>query len=248
MSRIIKSSKVVEERGDSLIKKTNNREEEILLKNAKKKYDEIVFAARSEAEKIIKSGHKEREAILNIAYREAENISNKWKDKGYQEGIKSGHTEGYDDGYEEGRRDSNILIDEALEIKEEYIKKKENLYREVEEDIIHLVLDISEKVIYDKINEDKEYITSLVLKGIESLNTTENLIVRISKEDYDIVEMSKNKILAKASLVNDLEIKVDSNLSKGDCIIETNKGSVDVSIDYQVNEIKELLNNILHSE
>ena len=154
MSRIIKSSKVVEERGDSLIKKTNNREEEILLKNAKKKYDEIVFAARSEAEKIIKSGHKERESILNIAYREAENISNKWKDKGYQEGIKSGHTEGYDDGYEEGRRDSNILIDEALEIKEEYIKKKENLYREVEEDIIHLVLDISEKVIYDKINED----------------------------------------------------------------------------------------------
>ncbi|MBW4828680.1 MAG: hypothetical protein KZY61_05950 [Clostridiaceae bacterium] len=248
MSKIIKSSKVVEEKGDSLIKKTSNREEEILLENAKKKYDEIVFAARNEAEKVIKSGHKESEAILNRAYEEAENISNKWKDKGYQKGLKSGHAEGYDDGYEEGRKDSNILIDEALEIKEEYIKKKENLYREVEKDIIHLVLEISEKVIYDKINEDKEYIVSLVLKGIESLNTTENLIVRISKEDYDIVETSKNKILAKASLVNDLEIKIDSNLSKGDCIIETNKGSVDVSIDYQVKEMKELLNNILHSE
>lgn len=248
MSRIIKSSKIVEERGDSLIKKTNNREEEVLLENAKKKYDEIISIARNDAEEIIKSGNKKRETILNDAYKEAENILNKWKEKGYEDGFKSGYSKGYDDGYEKGRKDSNILINEALEIKKEYIKKKESLYREVEEDIIHLVLEISEKVIYDKINEDKEYIISLIIKGIESLNTTEDLIVRISKEDYDVVEMSKNKILARASLINDLEIKIDSNLGKGDCIIDTNKGSVDVSINYQLQEIKELLNNILYSE
>ena len=248
MSSIIKSSKVLEVKGDSLIKKTDNKEEKVLLEKAKEKYDEIVEIANKEAENIIRSGYEEKKIILDKAFEEAKKSFEQWKQKGHEEGLKLGYDKGYMEGYEKGRKDSNILIDEALEIKEHYIKEKEKIYREIEEDIIKLVIEISEKVIYDKVDQDKEYIVSVVLKGIDSLNTTESLIVRVSKEDYKIVEMSKNKILAKASLVNDLEVKLDNNLNKGDCIIETSKGNVDVSIDYQIEKVQELLNNILHSE
>lgn len=248
MSRIIKSSRVVEEKGDSLIKKIGNREEEILLENAKEKYDEIVSIAGKEAESMIEKGKQEKKVILNEAYEKAEKKLNEWKEEGHEEGLKTGYEKGYAKGYEDGEKDSSVLIDEALEIKEKYIEQKESIYRETEKDMINLVVKVCEKVIYDKVDEDEKYIVSLVLKGIDSLNTTENLIIRVSKEDYGVVEKSKNKILAKASLVSELEIKIDSNLKKGDCIIETSKGNVDVSIDYQVRELKELLNNILNSE
>jgi flagellar assembly protein FliH len=97
-------------------------------------------------------------------------------------------------------------------------------------------------------DENKEQIVSLVLKGIESLKPVANITVIVSKYDYDIVEMSKANILSRASLVDEMEVKVDSNLGKGDCIIETSKGSVDVSLTNQINEVKKLLNNILSSE
>ena len=37
-------------------------------------------------------------------------------------------------------------------------------------------------------------------------------------------------------------------MKKGDCIIETSMGSVDVGINNQLDEIRDLLNNILSNE
>ncbi|WP_416198045.1 MAG: FliH domain-containing protein [Sporanaerobacter sp.] len=248
MSKIIKSFRVVEEENIFVEDELKNEEENVFLEEAKKKYDEIVSKALKEADRIVEEANEKSDIYLNQAYEKSKEIFNEWKEKGYTEGYDIGYKEGYSSGYESGEKVSNKLIEEALEIKNNYINKKENIYREIEEDVIELVINICEKIIYDKVEEDSEYIVTLILKGIESLNSTDNLMIRVSKEDYDIVEMSKDKILAKASLVNDLEIRLDSSLNKGDCIIETASGSVDVSIKDQVEEVKQLLNDILNSE
>jgi len=252
LSKVIKSFRIIEKANDTIFEEPENVEEKLLIEEARKKYDSILEKANEEAEKIMTEANEQKENHLNEAYEKSKELFNEFREKGHNEGYNKGYEEGYSvgytKGYDEGKTESKKLIQEAIDIKNECIKDKDSIYREIEEDVIELVIDICEKVIYEKIDEDKEYIVSLILKGIESLNATENLVVRVSREDYDIVEMSKDKILAKTSLINELEVKADSNLKKGDCIIETSSGNVDMSVQDQVEKVKELLNNILISE
>jgi len=51
-----------------------------------------------------------------------------------------------------------------------------------------------------------------------------------------------------ASLIEDIEVKIDNKLVRGNCIVETSKGNVDVSIDSQLEEMKTIVNMLLNRE
>ncbi len=259
MSNIIKSSRVIEEKEiskEDLYEKESIKLdsdiEEIILSEAKEKYIKIISNASEEAEKIIENAYNEAEEKLNNAYEKSKEIFINSKHEGYNEGYEDGNKEGYEQGYkiayQEGKEASEKLIKEALEIKENYIQLKSQLLRETEEEIIKLVIAIYEKVLYQKVDEDEKLIISLVLNGIDNLEISEKLTIIVSQDDYEIVENSKNLILAKASLIDELDIRVNSDMRKGDCMIETSMGSVDVGINNQLDEVKDLLNNILNNE
>lgn len=260
LSNIIKSFRVIEsDIVDRVDSKDQSQEQEAqdeiiekLLEEARVKGEEIISKAEEEANKIIESAHKAYEDRLDIANEKSKKIYQESKeegyDAGYEMGLEKGYKEGYEAGYKEGKEEANKLIEEALCIKNEYIKTRSNLLKELEQEIIQLVIAIYEKVIYKKVEEDKELIVSLIANGIDNLEVSEKLTIIVSKEDYEMVNRSKDIILAKASLINDLEIRVNSNMEKGDCILETSKGSVDVSIKDQLKEVKELLISILSDE
>lgn len=260
LSNIIKSFRVIEsDIVDRVDSKDQSQEQEAqdeiiekLLEEARVKGEEIISKAEEEANKIIESAHKAYEDRLDIANENAKKIFQESKeegyDAGYEMGLEKGYKEGYEAGYKEGKEEANKLIEEALCIKNEYIKTRSNLLKELEQEIIQLVIAIYEKVIYKKVEEDEELIVSLIANGIDNLEVSEKLTIIVSKEDYEMVNRSKDIILAKASLINDLEIRVNSNMEKGDCILETSKGSVDVSIKDQLKEVKELLISILSDE
>ena len=254
LSNIIKSSKVIE---SSLVSEKNIDLENIalkeeLLEEARERCDEIISRAEEKAREIIDCAHEEYEERLNQAYEKSKNIFNRFEKKGYEKGFKAGQDEGYKEGYEigygEGKSESEVLIKEALEIKDNYIKKRNRMLKELEEDIILLVISIYEKVLYKKVEEDKELIISLVLNGIDNLEISEKLTIIVSSEDFHIVNESKDIILAKASLIDELDIKMNSSMEKGDCILETSRGSVDVSLKNQLKEVKDLLKSILSNE
>lgn len=232
---------------------SKDSEENIKIKEryyqeAKIEYEKIISKAEVESQEIIEDAKEQHESMINIAYNRAKKITDESRENGFNEGHKIGYNEGYEKGYSEGKTVSDELIKDSLTIKEGYIYDKNNLLKDLEEDIIDLVINIYEKVINQKTEEDSEIIISLVLNGIRNLDLTEKLTIIASKEDYDILEMSKDIILAKASMISELNIKYDISFEKGDCILETSKGNIDVSIKKQLEEVKELLITILNNE
>ncbi len=253
LSNVIKSTRIIER---SLVskkeEKLNTTVYDALLEEARERYDEIIENAMRKSEEIINSAYEKSEEILNDTHKRVQetfkNSENKGYEKGYKTGYEEGYAKGYDIGYKEGKNDSEILISQALKIKKEYIDKRNNLLKDTEKDLIQLVISVYEKVFYKKVEEDEEMIVSLILSGIDNLEISQKLTIIVSQEDYGIIERSKDIILAKASLVDDIDIRVNSDMVKGDCILETSKGNVDVSIQTQLREIKDLLLTILNNE
>ncbi len=254
MSNIIKAFKVIE--GSNVSEENLELKSEAinnaLLKEAQKKYEEIITKAKKEAEKIIASAQEEYEKHLNIVYEKAKSILEEHKqigyEAGYKEGKEEGFKEGYEAGYKEGKEEADKLINEALSIKDEYINMRKQLLKETEKDIIDMVITIYEKVLYKKVDEDKELIVSLVQNGIKDLEVKGKLTIIVSKYDYEVVKENKKQILSKATLIDDVDIRVDNDMSKGDCILETSKGDIDISIENQLKEIKEFIISILNNE
>lgn len=255
MSSVIKSFRVVETDAIHLPKDSNNEDEKIIESiieeakiEGKKEYEKIINDAKRESSRIIEDAENQKESMINSAYIRAKEILEQSKEEGYSDGYKEGHSEGYEVGYDKGKMESDILIREALEIKNGYLNQKDNLLKELEVDIIELVISIYEKIINKKNEEDSDLIVSLVLNGINSLDFTDKLTIISSKEDYNVLEMAKDEILAKASMISQLDIKYDISLEKGDCILETTKGNIDVSLKNQLDEVRELLTTILNNE
>lgn len=246
MSNVIKSSLVRIVDTPVYLSKEQDESKELQIDLSKKIAEaeaaasEIIERAKLEAESIIAKAQMDAKKILEDAHINAGNT--------YETAKKDGYSEGYEKGYSEGKKISDELIKEANEIKKSYLKEREVVLSNIEKDVINMVIHLCEKIINKKLIEDEEAIISLIVKGINSLNVKENIIIKVSKEDYNIVEMSKQRILAMANLIEDIQVCVDSTLTKGGCIIEASQGNVDASIDVQIEEMKKLLTTILNSE
>ncbi|KPU28220.1 hypothetical protein TR13x_02465 [Caloranaerobacter sp. TR13] len=242
MSNVIKSHQVIVEttiKNDNVKTDSKNNIEKV-IKDAWEKHDEIINRAKIEAESIINEARENADIIMEKMYKKSQLMIEESKQKGYEEGYKK--------GYEEGCISAEKIIKEANNIKREYLQKKALYLKQLENDIIDLVINISEKIINQKLDDDREVIISIILKGLESLLVSDKVIIRVSKDDYGIVDLAKERLLAEASLIEDIEVKIDNNLEKGGCVIETERGCVDVSIKTQIEAMKKTLKDILNSE
>ncbi|KGG80757.1 hypothetical protein Y919_04385 [Caloranaerobacter azorensis H53214] len=241
MSNIIKSYRVIVETPvtkDSVEDNINNIEK--IMEDAWKKHDEIINKAKAEAEMLLNEARENADAIMEKTYEKSRLVIEESKQKGYEEGYKK--------GYEEGCIEAEKIIKEANSIKREYLQKRAAYLKQLEKDIVELVISISEKIINQKLDDDREVIISIILKGLENLLVSDKVIIRVSKDDYDVVELAKERLLAEASLIEDIKVKIDNNLQKGSCIIETERGCVDVGINTQIETMKKTLKDILNSE
>jgi len=214
-------------------------EEEILAEMEAMKMD-IIEQANMVAQENIISAKEDAEKVISDAYNQAQSILENAKNEGYSIGEK--------DGFDQGRAIADGLIDEAMDIKEEIQKRKEATFKESEEKIVNMIISISETILNKKIDEDYEIIEGLVVSAIKKCIFTENLILRVSTEDFDYAVSSKKKFLALAESVDDIVIKQDNSLKPGSCVLDSEAGSVDSSIWTQFEHVRDKFLELLESE
>lgn len=213
---------------------------EILIEHAQKEAEEIINKAKESAEELVNQAYEEKENILQETYEKAQQI--------LEENRQNGYDDGYDNGYKEGKLESDGLIEEALEVKKEYYELKSNLIKQMEVEAIEMITECNEKALGKLLEEDKEKIIGIVSAAVSEMTNNTKLIVMVSELDYEILELSKNRIMAMFPLIENLEIKTDFSLIKGDCIIEGDRGSIDNSASMQIDAMNNLIKNLLNGE
>jgi len=239
LSKILKSSQVIID--ENLYEFTpSNISNKDLENYSSDNKDDTVNEIEVYRKKIIDKAKEEAEDIIRGALEKSTNIMEQARKEAYEIGKK--------EGFQEGKRLADSIIQEALNIKNEVIQTKQNLIKDLEEEIIELVIKTIEKILNKKIEEDYEILFNIIDTGLKKCAFTDNLTLRISPEDYDLAISSKDKILALSENIEDIVIKQDKSLHKGSCIIDTSSGSIDSSIWTQFNQVKEIFEELLKNE
>lgn len=213
---------------------------EVMLEFAQAEAAKIIDAAKANYNELMESAQEERETIISDAYTEGNKILENARLEGYKQGLI--------EGKDAGLKEMDALIEEATEIKHYALSEKETVARELEKEIVELVIFCVKKVINHEIQNDHQLLLNLVEKGIDKCTYTDSLIIRVSTSDYDVVNASKNKIYMMTEGIDRIEVKKDPALEDGRIIIETVSGTVDASLQTQITQIEQIFYDISRGE
>ena len=171
--------------------------------------------------------------MLSAAQKEAEDIRQK-----AQEEFKTQRKLGYEKGLEDGKEEIAIQKLEQVEKSIDYLGSMENK-------IVEIVLTALKKCVAEI--GDRELMVQVVQKAMQAVvRNQQQIALKVSPEMLPTVKERLNEILSKFPGVNYINLMEDSHLKDISCVIETDAGNVEASLDNQLAAIEKTLRKCFH--
>ena len=160
------------------------------------------------------------------------------KAKAFEEANEQGYQEGYRKGLDSVQELQKQCEDERLQQEQEYQKKLE----EMEPLMVDTLCDVYSHIFKVEVKEHKELVLKLLQDTLLKVDGTGSIIVHVAKEDYAYVQEQKGALLEEAGMQSgSVEIVSDAALARAQCMIETEGGVYDCSLDTELAELKRRL-------
>ena len=153
------------------------------------------------------------------------------------------------DGYYEGCSKADAEIEKKQqELETEYNKKKselENEYNElkdsIEPELVEVITDVFRKVTGVVTEDNHDIILHLINDVMHNADASRDFVIKVSPDDYSFLINNQGKIYCAMSREVNIDIVEDVTLERNQCMIETNTGIFNCSLDIELNK---LINNI----
>ena len=166
--------------------------------------------------------------VLSAAQKEAEDIRQQAREE-FEAQRKLGYDKGLDDSTEE------IAIQKL-----EQVEKSIDYLSSMENKIVEIVLTALKKCVAEI--GDKELMVQVVQKAMQAVvRNQQQVVLKVSPEMLPTVKERLNEILSKFPGVNYINLMDDPRIKGVSCIIETDAGNVEASLDHQLAAIEKAL-------
>ena len=207
---------------EGVIKGSLQAERDALLEEIENARAELA-AVKEQADGMIEDAKSQIGAMQMKAYEEA-------KSQGYQEGERL------------GRQEADAQINEYLAKKKQLEDEYEKKIEELEPEFIETLTGIYEHIFKVDLTRYRDLVANLLVNAMQNIENTRNFLVHVSKEDYEGVMADKDRIRAEAGGNSvSVEFVEDATLSRSQCLIETENGIYDCSLDTQLSELSRKL-------
>ena len=221
----------------------NEKEEE--QERLQEQAREILRQAKEESEKILSQAEKQKEEILNGVQSQAEQIRQEAKTQGYQAGYQEGSRKAKEEQelFIKGKQeDLGNELEKALDSIEE--AKRHCLERYLEE-LKDCAVAVAEKVIHVSLQSSGDVIRQMIVAATEKLDKTAWVKIYMDRPDYERMIQADANVLNELSYLSDnIKFVVMDREEEGSCIIERPDEVLDISVNTQMENIKDILANI----
>lgn len=144
------------------------------------------------------------------------------------------YKEGYIKGLEEGEKQYSAHLEKAKQVLEQTREEAKKMLECYEKQILELSLKIAEKIIYRKIEEDETVLNDMFLNAINKAihENSDEIRIRMSAENISKMMSEKELERIKANFIP------DKRMDSGACVIETENGTVDASIESRLDQLR----------
>ena len=159
---------------------------------------------------------------------------------------KEGYDIGYETGFKKGEEDAKKEFSPFLGTVQEMIKeltgfRKEN-YDKVEREMVEMIISLAKKVIHFEFSMRENAVQDMIRLAVESVLDKESMVIKINPTDKKYAESFSPELRRLFDEIKNINFQSHPGIERGGCIIETNFGVVDASIEKLEEQIDQILN------
>jgi flagellar assembly protein FliH len=153
-----------------------------------------------------------------------------------RDAFTKGYASGERAGLEAGGKRAEAMLRRVAQTIEELSGLRQTLIHETEREMAQLALTLARRIVHREVSLDPELAAALAHVALERLGTSTPATIRMNPADYTVVAQDGGR-WGTASVT----VVPDPSISRGGCLVETEFGSVDATIERQFDELSRAL-------
>lgn len=169
-------------------------------------------------------------------------------------------------GFDAGRRDAEEALQEEFEEQlrreceertAQYAAQWENILSgirrewsrvrsETAESIVKISLLAAERIVKQEMKSDPSVILNQVREGLRHVTGVDRIKIRVHPDDEAFLRENRPGVLAGSDSIREMLIEPDAAVQRGGCVLESESGNVDATLETQLKKIEGLLREDRH--
>ncbi len=150
----------------------------------------------------------------------------------------------YQEGYNAGLQQAQADMENFRNSLAAFMGAEDKVFNEVAPNILSIAMEIAQKIIKTEVKTDPQIVLETVLDILKTLSKNEpRIVLRINPLQVQYMKDTLPEQVRLLGMEAKLSILSDEGITEGGCIVETNNGLVDASIEAQL----EIVQNALRS-
>lgn len=187
-------------------------------------HDAQVRAAQI-ADQLVKQAEQQAASIIDAANRQGEEIKSKAHIQGHQEGINKAKAEA-----DKIRRQAREVLSQAEEVRRQ-------TFTYMEQEILNLSVEIAEKLLNTQLTLDPEIIIDAVQYSVQMVKDRQRVTLYVNPADLGVYIGAKQQLEQTLSDRAVLTFIADPDIKPGGCLVDTDQGLVDATMDARWREV-----------
>ncbi|HTV01046.1 MAG TPA: FliH/SctL family protein [Luteitalea sp.] len=150
-----------------------------------------------------------------------------------RDAFTKGYAQGERAGLEAGGKRAEAMLRRLAQTLEELSGLRDNMVRQTERELVQLSVAIARRILQREVTVDPELTAALAHIALERLGGQSPATVRLHPDDYAVVSAGQASPLGSRQV----EIRPDPAVARGGCLVESEFGFINASVDAQVDEI-----------
>ena len=191
--------------------------------------EKMLDIANDRAAQIMAQAEMDAQKILSDAKATANEIMAKARDEGYNQGVLEGRK-----SVEEEKERLNIEFKEKSDyLERDYMERR----KKMEPELVDVITDVFASVTRALSEDQRDMILALVDKVLSGTEANNNYIIKACREDAEFLRENKESILKNINRDINIEIVEDVSMHRNECLIDTDLGIYDCSLDIQLENL-----------
>lgn len=168
------------------------------------------FSTLLSALEVLEKAKEDAERFKKETEEECEKLKEEAKESGFNEGLE--------------KFNEHLLSFE---------KKLKKIHHETYMQILPLALKAAKKIVGKELEQHPDTIVNIVLQALAPVTQAHKITIYVNKSDKEALETEKTKIREILEQIQSLSIQERQDVSPGGCIIETESGIINATIENQ---------------
>lgn len=208
------------------------------LGDLQRQAESMAEKAKSHVESILAEGRSERAKLIAGA-------ADQGRKQGHAEGLAKGLEEGRKKGREEAQTQAKPQIDALVRswdtAMKDFEKRRDAMLSDARADVLRLAVAIAERVIKRSVTIDPSIVTAQVEAALGMVMSPSRLVVRVHPDDLAATHSAMPTLLERLQGSAQAEVVGDPAITRGSCVVTTDKGRIDATLESQLDKLVDAL-------